>query len=153
MKRWTPAITLVAGLSLGIFLGGPLIHGQVTPSVPLPKELTSFRGVVKTVLPAVVSIEARAKVIKTQGRSRPQNPLDQGQIPEEFRRFFEEFGRIPDFGRFPEANDVPRLGFGSAPTWRSSAWIRKAHFPRWPWRIRTPWRSAIACLPSAPPLV
>src|ERR1700686_3181168 len=95
MKRWTPAIALVTGLSLGIYWGGPLLHGQVTPAVPMPKELTSFRDVVKTVLPAVVSIEARAKVIKTQGRARPQAPLDQGQIPEEFRHFFEEFGRIP----------------------------------------------------------
>jgi len=77
----------------------------------MPKELTSFRDVVKTVLPAVVSIEARTKVVKTKANSRAQTP--QGQVPEEFRRFFEEFGRLPEFGRVPDSNDAPRLGFGS----------------------------------------
>jgi serine protease Do len=108
MKRWTlvPAV-LVLGIGLGTFLLGPFTHGQVTPPIALPKEMTSFRDVVKTVLPAVVSIESRTKVVKIKGKARPQVPFDQGQFPEEFRRFFEEFGRIPD------ANEAPRLGFGS----------------------------------------
>jgi serine protease Do len=111
MKRWHVAtVALVAGLSLGVFLGGPFLHGQATPAVTVPKELTSYRNVVKTVLPAVVSIEARTNVIKTKVNPRSPSPRTQpplDQIPEEFRHFFE------DFGRFPEQNDVPRVGFGS----------------------------------------
>ena len=101
------AAALVVGLSLGMYVGGPFIHGQVTQPVPMPKELTSFRNVVKTVLPSVVSIEARTKIVKTKSKQPREVPFDRGQIPEEFRHFFE------DFGRFPEQNDVPRVGFGS----------------------------------------
>jgi serine protease Do len=114
MKRLSVvAVALVVGLSLGIYVGGPFIHGQVTQPVPTPKELTSFRNVVKTVLPAVVSIEARSKVVKTKSKQPREVPFDRGQIPEEFRRFFEDFGRMPEQFRFPDQNDVPRLGFGS----------------------------------------
>ena len=59
--------------------------------------MTSYRDVVKKVLPAVVSIEAKTKAKK----ARPEAPAAAGrnstirQIPEEFRRFFQ----IPDMRR------------------------------------------------------
>ena len=74
MKRWhVGTVALLAGLSLGVFLSGPILHGQVTQSVPLPKELTSFRNVVKSVLPAVVSIESRTKVTRRGSCALPLN--------------------------------------------------------------------------------
>ena len=110
MKRVSLGIVLLAGLGAGTYFGGNLIQGQPTPAPVQPKEPHSYRDVVKTVLPAVVSIESRAKIVKT--KVQPQRPQPgEGQLPEgvppEFRRFFEEFKRAP------ELNDVPRSGFGS----------------------------------------
>jgi len=114
MKRWSVSAALLAGISLGMYVGGPIIHGQATQAVPVPKELTSFRHVVKTVLPAVVSIESKTKLVKTKSKQPGRLPSDDGQVPEEFRRFFEDFGRLPEqFGRLPDQYDGPRLGFGS----------------------------------------
>ncbi len=96
---------LVAGAVLGTLLAGSFLKGEVPGAAPVPKDLTSYRDVVKKVLPAVVSIEARAKVIKAK-QSRRRSPLDD-QIPEEFRRFFE---------MVPQGEDdspAPHGGFGS----------------------------------------
>jgi serine protease Do len=104
MKRCSLIVCcLVLGGSAGAFLAGPLLKGQA-PAVPaLPKELTSYRDVVKKVLPAVVSIESKAKVVPAR-RGRRQPPMEQ-EIPEEFRRFF-------DFGDGDNAPE-PQGGFGS----------------------------------------
>jgi serine protease Do len=62
--RWPFA---AAGLALGIALGagaaGTALLGQPqpAPAPALPRELTSYSSVVKTVLPAVVSIDAKAQ--------------------------------------------------------------------------------------------
>src|SRR5437870_2331814 len=113
MKRWSVLCAfLLAGGLTGGYLLGPVLHGQ-TPAAPaVPRELTSYRDVVKRVLPAVVSIEAQAKVKTTKakqsnpkGQPRPNDP----RIPEEFRRFFEEFGG----GNSDQMPELPRLGFGS----------------------------------------
>src|SRR5438552_2603238 len=98
MMRWSvPVIALIAGAALGVFLAGPLLQGQgpvLTPP-PIPKELVSYRDIVKRVVPAVVSIQAKAKP------GRPGKlPND---VPEEFRRFFQD-RQQPDDGT---------LGFGS----------------------------------------
>jgi len=110
--RWTilGACLLMAGLAGGL-IGGPLLRGQATPPPVMPKELTSFREVVKHVLPAVVSIEAKAKpVVKTkQATPRVRPRAEDMQIPDEFRRFFEEFDRLPRDMQERE----PRVGFGS----------------------------------------
>jgi serine protease Do len=111
MKRITLAIVcLVAGALVGSYVFGPVLHGQAPGTPAIPKELTSYRDVVKKVLPAVVSLEAKFKQQPQQppapNRPRPDDP----RVPEEFRRFFEEFERNP-FGQMPEAQ--PRLGFGS----------------------------------------
>ncbi|HWG43185.1 MAG TPA: Do family serine endopeptidase [Gemmataceae bacterium] len=102
MKRYSLIVCcLVFGGSAGAILTGSLLNGQAPVAPVIPKELTSYRDVVKKVLPAVVSIESRAKAAPARKRRRPQ--LDE-QVPEEFRRFF-------DFG--DEDTPEPRGGFGS----------------------------------------
>jgi len=114
MKRWSVfvACLLVGGL-FGSAVTTSLLKGEAQAPAVYPKELTSFRDVVKKVLPAVVSIEARqaAKTKPTRQRGpaldNQQQPEEFGRLPEEFRRFFE---RMPQ-GEQPEG-PAP-LGFGS----------------------------------------
>jgi serine protease Do len=111
MKRWSLGLlTAVLGFSAGCFLVGAGLHGQNAP-VNVQREaavgVPSYRDVVKKVLPAVVSIETRAKVTHAKG-TRPQLPFNDSQVPPEFRRFFEEFRRAP-----LDADELPRQGFGS----------------------------------------
>jgi len=104
MKRYSLIVCcLVLGGLAGAFLAGPLLNGQAPVAPAIPKELTSYRDVVKKVLPAVVSIESQAKPAP-RGRRRAPAPFDD-DMPEEFRRFFE----LPDDGEAPQ----PRGGFGS----------------------------------------
>jgi serine protease Do len=57
MKRWSWLLAgLVAGALLGSLATGRLLQGQGQGQPP-PRELTSYRDVVKRVLPAVVSLE------------------------------------------------------------------------------------------------
>jgi serine protease Do len=70
MRRWPLALCcLIAGGLAGAFLAGPLLQGQAPPAPAVPRELTSYRQVVKKVLPAVVSIEAPGR--KTAGDHEP----------------------------------------------------------------------------------
>ncbi|MBI3411897.1 MAG: trypsin-like peptidase domain-containing protein [Planctomycetes bacterium] len=109
MKRLPIALfCLLAGLGLGAYLVGSFTHGQqANPAAQaVPGELVSYRDIVKKVLPAVVSIETKAKPLQTNGK-RPGTPLpDNPQVPEEFRKFFEQH-------RFDEGQELPRFGFGS----------------------------------------
>jgi len=99
-------------------LGGALImnhglEGQAPAPPVFPKELTSYREVVKKVLPAVVSVEAFASATPkanqpTQHR-RPNTGSMPG-IPEEFRKFFEG---SDDGQPFQENEGAPRHSFGS----------------------------------------
>jgi serine protease Do len=105
MKRWTiPLVALLLGLGLGSYFMNTHSHGQsVEPQKPqvAPPEFTSYRDIVKKVLPGVVSIDAKGKTpAAVQGVAPPPN------APEEFRRFFEQFGQVPNGG-------PARLGFGS----------------------------------------
>jgi serine protease Do len=106
MKRFSLiACCLVLGGLAGIFLAGPLLQGQAPVAPAIPKELTSYRDVVKKALPAVVSIEPRSRAMPARpGRKRV--PQEQ-QVPEEFGRFFDF-----DFGNEGEAPG-PQGGFGS----------------------------------------
>lgn len=92
------------GVTAGGYLVSNFLHGQgdlppLSPAPAIPKEMTSYRELVKKVLPAVVSIEARTKVVS--GKGKAPGSLD------DFRRFFDEFREGPDLP------DLPRKGFGS----------------------------------------
>jgi serine protease Do len=81
MKRFVLVLACLSLGGAGVYLGQTVLQGQapVTRSgtaVLLPKELTSYRDVVKKVLPAVVSIEAQSR----SGRARPNRPGDM-QLP------------------------------------------------------------------------
>ena len=116
MKRWSVilACTIAVGLA-SLYAFGSRLHSQ-QPSVPtMVKELYSYRDIVKRLLPAVVSIEAEAKVkprakMKQPGKRAPR--FDDPRIPEEFRKFFDEFGgKGFEFPDMPE--ESPHMGFGS----------------------------------------
>jgi serine protease Do len=103
-------VAVLAAFAAGGYFMGTHTQGQVSaPAAPsVAKELTSYRDLVKKVLPAVVSIESKSKPVALSNKGKKQRPpIDDPRIPEDFRRFFEDFGRIPDF---PE---VPQHGFGS----------------------------------------
>ncbi len=103
MKRCLLIIACLALGGLGGYLGQALPQGKaVDPPAPvIPKELSSYRDVVKKVLPAVVSIEAQAKA----GNARNARPDDM-QLPPGARPFFQRPFRVDD--------DSPsRVGFGS----------------------------------------
>lgn len=92
MKKLFVLAVLFSGLTG--FVVSPWIQGQsAPPSVTKGKDLVSYRDVVKKVLPSVVSIESKAKPmrLKEQGQKRKNQLPDNPQIPEEFRKFFEEF--------------------------------------------------------------
>jgi serine protease Do len=92
MKRFSCAcILLIVGFIAGSLFVATGLHGQPQPA-PIPRELTSYRDVVKRVLPAVVSIETRAKP-KPGAKANPDDP------------------NLPDAFRQPV--DPNRLGFGS----------------------------------------
>jgi serine protease Do len=112
MKRWSVALAcLVLGGLAGAYVAGGRLLGDPPADTAVPKELTSYRDIVKKVLPAVVSIEARvAKASRGRGQApRGRSPLDEGQVPEEFRRFFEQAPR----GGAAEDDAPPAVGFGS----------------------------------------
>jgi serine protease Do len=102
MKRCSLIVCclMIGGLA-GTFLAGPLLIGQAPVAPAIPRELTSYRDLVKRALPAVVSIESRAAAMpgKQPRRAVPDD------VPEEFRRFF-------DFGGGDD-DPAPRGGFGS----------------------------------------
>jgi serine protease Do len=107
MKRCSLIVCcLILGGLAGIFLAGPLLNGQA-PAVPaIPNELTSYRDVVKKVLPAVVSIDSKTQAAPVpKGRRR----VPREDLPEEFRRFFE----IPFESGDDDDGPTPRGGFGS----------------------------------------
>jgi serine protease Do len=114
-----PMILVLGGLVAGTQLSSRLT-GQQPQRVPeVAQEQASYRDVVKRVLPAVVSLESRPKQVAVKGKAKegrkaPSDPKalpDDPRIPEDFRRFFEEFGG----GRFPGMDEMPtpQRGFGS----------------------------------------
>jgi len=105
-RIWAVALLFLAmGIGIGAYFGGRSSLGEER-AVPqtAPREMTSYRDVVKRVLPAVVSIEAKAKPKKPAAKRRPEN-FD--QLPPDARRFFEELERKRETQ--PDEN----LGFGS----------------------------------------
>jgi len=107
MKRWiVPFVVFFAGASAGSYWLGMYTQAQTPAPLTIPKELTSYRDVVKRILPAVVSVESKSTP-KAAKKNTPPPKLDGVPIPDEFRKFFEEFRMNPD------TFDAPRHGFGS----------------------------------------
>ena len=109
MKRWLIAVGFLAvGFGSGSLFVGSWLHGQQAqpPAVIFPRDLSSYRDVVKRVLPAVVSIETHGKN-KLAANINPQL-FNDPNLPEEFRRYFDEFRRAP-----VQPNEPHQLGFGS----------------------------------------
>lgn len=94
MKRWHIALTiaLVAGLTGFVFTNSGL-HGQgPSPAPAYARDHGSYREVVKRVLPAIVSVEAKPKS-SARPRQAPQRrlfdiPDDELGMPEDSRRSF-----------------------------------------------------------------
>ncbi len=115
MARLPVALVLLAvGGVGGALVMNHNLQGQ-PPSTPVfPKELTSYRDVVKQVLPAVVSVEAwpnqMARNKPSAQRRRPNFGPTPG-IPDEFRKFFED----QDGFQFemPQPSSPSRHSFGS----------------------------------------
>jgi serine protease Do len=76
MKRLPACVACLSfGIILGSYVATRLSHGQVAPPpgqpvAPVPAERTSYRGLVKRVLPAVVSLEIKSV------RARPGRPAE-----------------------------------------------------------------------------
>ena len=118
------AVCLGAAVVAGSIFGGSYLTGQVKSPPAIPAEMTTYRGVVQNVLPAVVSIERRFKpVVRSKSSKSTQQPeemqkffkgfsapgFSDKQLPEELRKFFENMPNQPF--HTPEA---PRQhGFGS----------------------------------------
>ncbi len=85
MKRLPAFVACLSlGVVLGCYLATRLSHGQVAlppdqaappPREPLPAELTSYRGIVKRVLPAVVSLEIKS--VRTRPGRLAEPPRDE----------------------------------------------------------------------------
>jgi serine protease Do len=115
MKRWPVALVclMIGGLT-GALLFSNALQGQSSSPLTYPKEPTSYRDVVKAVLPAVVSVQSMPKATTSkkdrspQPRVRPRIETFPG-IPEEFRKFFEDM----EDPRFDQEDLVPQRSFGS----------------------------------------
>jgi len=96
----------LAGVS-GIYAGREMGNGA--PRQTTLKELPSYRDVVRNVLPAVVSIEARHKARQSVAKQPQLNLPPFGNmpgLPDELRKELENH-------RFPSPETMPRHAFGS----------------------------------------
>ncbi|HEY3790054.1 MAG TPA: trypsin-like peptidase domain-containing protein [Urbifossiella sp.] len=69
--RWFATFALGFGIAA---VSVPHLIGQPEAAPPLPRELTSFSPIVKRILPAVVSIEGKAKAAKTPAKADDVDP-------------------------------------------------------------------------------
>jgi len=95
MSRWPIALlSLIVGGVGGALIGGAALEGQAPQTTNLPKEMASYRDVVKQVLPAVVSVVSRPKAVARNEKRSPQRgprlEILPG-LPEEFRHLFPDF--------------------------------------------------------------
>ena len=108
MVKWTLAsVCLVLGGVVGL-VAGPLQGGKPAPPPVAPSEVQSYRDIVQCVLPGVVSIETKPGPMMKAKQPPPKRKglSDDAQIPEQFRKFFDQFDlESPQPG--------PSRGFGS----------------------------------------
>src|SRR5438552_6280889 len=116
MKRWPIAlVSLLVGGLLGAVVTTTRLQGQAPPPPIYPKELTSYRDIVKRVLPAVVSIESKPTAKPVAGKDKdkqnqPRRRLRIEGLPEEFRKQLEEQFGLQDL---PDMEEMPQYSFGS----------------------------------------
>ena len=103
MLRWSIlSACLILGGVAGL-VGAPLVLGytpvlgHTTAAMTVPKDVSSYRDIVKKVLPAVVSIETQPLPVAKASQRAPKErlPRSESQIPEQFRKFIEQFGKQP----------------------------------------------------------
>ena len=83
-------------------------QGQNVAAPVIPGELTSYRDVVRACCPRwSASRRARSPRPLRSWKNRRQPNFDEQQVPEQFRKFFED-SKGPQF----EMPDNPRVGFG-----------------------------------------
>jgi serine protease Do len=89
VKRALLVAACLASLLVGAWFGSSQLTGQAPSTAPVkPRDITSYRDIVKRVLPGVVSVEALSRAARADGRN--------------------------DDGRVPVDDDDPeRVGFGS----------------------------------------
>jgi serine protease Do len=116
MKRWPIVLVCLTVVGMaGALLFSNALQGQSSSPLAGPKELTSYREVVKTALPAVVSIKSMPKAAvskrdkSTQPKGRRPSIDTVPGIPPEFRKFFEEMDPNSD----PEDFVPHQQSFGS----------------------------------------
>jgi serine protease Do len=123
-RKCIVSVLLAAAVVVGAVIGGSYLMGQGKTSPAVPQELTSYRDVIKNVLPAVVSIERRFKPVARsqspgQHKQSPQMQhffkdftfpgLPKDQVPQELKKFFEGFENQP----FHTPESPRQHGFGS----------------------------------------
>jgi len=95
MKRLLYGMGFGAGLALSAAGGYQALHAAPSETrAALTQEPTTYRDVVKRVLPAVVSIEAKVKP-KVQATAGQLPPGAFEGMPEDFRKFFERMPKQP----------------------------------------------------------
>ena len=76
MKRWSIVflIFMIGALVGGLALSPYYLQGQAPNAPVVSKEFTSYRDIVKKVLPAVVSIEGKAKPLPVKDKDKRRRP-------------------------------------------------------------------------------
>jgi serine protease Do len=109
MSRWPIALVCVVlgGLMVGL-ISNTGLHGQLSSPPAVPKEMTSYRDIVKKVLPAVVEVRSIPKLTAKTKQDTPRRRL---LVPEEFRKFFED---MQEPGVFDPSDILPpQKAYGS----------------------------------------
>jgi len=98
---------MLLGLGLGGFYVGNHSQAQNAQPPANVREVISFRDLAKKVLPAVVSIESKStKTAKVAAKKRPPI-VAPDNVPDEFKKFFEDFKRFEPEGNEPRLVSAP----------------------------------------------
>jgi serine protease Do len=92
MNRLSAALALGLGISgLAGYCASPILYGSPAEAIRRGAEPVTYRGLVKHVLPAVVTIESTMKPAVSKTRMPHQKlPFDIPGLPDELRKRFEE---------------------------------------------------------------
>jgi len=115
MKRFYKfaVLPILAVFAVGLGIGAAIRAADHLAVASAAKEPYSYRDIVKHALPAVVSIESIAHPAKTMKQASAKTERGPGpNIPEEFRRFFDNVP-MPEGKGFEHVPHDGRLGSGS----------------------------------------